>query len=500
MDTELLNLVQRFAGVPVLLVGDFMLDRYVFGEVERISQEAPVPVLRAIEREDRLGGAGFVALNVLALRGYVRCCGLLGEDQAAKTVVRELQDAGANTEGLVRSADRPTIIKTRFVGLADHRHQQQVLRVDEERTDPLQKTDEQSLLEAVTKLLPGTRIVCLQDYGKGVVSTDLCVAVIRCARDRGLPVCIDPARREDWAKYNGATLATPNRAELEAAAGRKLRDDELSRVAREICGRYGLDSLLVTLGRAGSLLASRDKEPLLFPTVARTVYDNTGAGDVVLAMVALALAAGGAPEQAAELANIAGGLEVEKFGCVPVEWEEIIGELKTTERRSRGKLRTRNELKAELGARRAFGEPIVFTNGCFDILHPGHIELLAQAKKKGGGVLVVAINSDKSVRELKGAGRPIRNELARAQILAALETVDYVTVFDEPTPLRLIEELVPDVLVKGSDWANKGVIGREIVESRGGRVELIDLVEGYSTTAELERIRAAGAATTREGR
>ena len=493
MLTDLSNLVERFPGRRILLIGDFMLDRYIFGDAERVSPEAPVPVLRVLERQDRVGGAGSVALNVAALGANVACCGLLGRDPFGDRVAKALADAGADADGLIRVDDRPTITKTRLVGLAEHRHRQQILRVDDELVAPLQAMDERRLLAVVESHLRDADVVCLEDYDKGVLSPESCAAITAVARSAGKPVFVDPARTQAWEKYAGATLLTPNRAELEIALRHRVPDDQLDAAAGELVERLALEALLITLGRDGALLVKRDAGPQRFPTTPRAVYDNTGAGDAVLAMAAVAVAAGGTLEQAAKLANIAGGLEVSKFGCVPILQDEVLHELRDGADRGRGKLRSVTELRAELDARRQRGETVVFTNGCFDILHPGHIELLEKAKNLGS-FLVVGLNSDSSVRSLgKGDDRPIRGQGDRARVLAALECVDYVVVFDEPDPGALIEKVAPDVLVKGSDWAGKGVIGQEFVESRGGRVVLIDLVEGYSTTVELERIRAAAA-------
>ena len=489
MATELLALIDHFARRRVLLVGDFMLDRYVFGDAERISPEAPVPVLRVIERQDRVGGAGSVALNVAALGAHVTCCGLLGKDSFGDRVEKALADAGCDTSGLIHAHDRPTITKTRMVGLAEHRHRQQILRVDDEVVRPAVAEDEQRLQAAMQAALPSVDVVCLEDYSKGVLSPKTCAPIIAAARKLHKPVFVDPARSPDWARYAGATLLTPNRAELEIATGRDVADNELESAGNELIAQLALDGLLITLGRDGALLLRRAREPQRFPTVPRAVYDNTGAGDAVLAMFAVAVAAGATLEQATVLANIAGGLEVSKFGCVPITHEEIRHELLHGAEHGRGKLRSMTELKAELDARRHRGETVVFTNGCFDLLHPGHVELLEKAKGLGS-VLVVGLNSDNSVRALaKGDDRPIRKQNDRARVLAALEAVDYVVFFDEPDPGHLIETLAPDVLVKGSDWASKGVIGQQFVESRGGRVVLVDLVEGFSTTAELDRIR-----------
>ncbi len=490
MPAELLKLVERFADRRVLLVGDFMLDRYIFGDAERISPEAPVPVLRVIERRDAVGGAGSVALNVATLGAQVLCFGLLGEDPFGERVEAALKEAGADTGGLLRVHDRPTITKTRLVGLAEHRHRQQILRVDDEIVRPPSDTDGRRLADAVTARMGEIDVVCLEDYAKGVLSEEVCRTIIGAAREAGKPVYVDPARKPEWEKYAGATLLTPNRAELEIAIGNRVPDDELEAAGTALMRRLRLEALMITLGRDGALLLRGDRDPQRFPTTPRAVYDNTGAGDAVLAMVAVAAAAGATLEQATVLANIAGGLEVSKFGCVPITRAEVESDLRHGAQRGRGKVRTLLELKGELEARRQRGETVVFTNGCFDILHPGHLELLEQSKALGS-LLVVGLNSDASVRaQGKGDDRPIRGEQDRSRMLASLEVVDYVVLFDERDPGSLIEALSPDVLVKGSDWVGKGVIGQEFVEARGGRVVLVDLVEGYSTTGELERIRS----------
>ena len=286
-------------------------------------------------------------------------------------------------------------------------------------------------------------------------------------------------------------MLTPNRAELELGVGRGVADDELESETAALVRQLELDALIVTLGRDGALLVRKDASAQRFPTKPRAVYDNTGAGDAVLAMVAVAIAAGATLEQAVPLANIAGGLEVSKFGCVPISSDEIIDELHGHREGALGKLRGVTELVAELGARRQRGETIVFTNGCFDLLHPGHVDLLEKAKSFGS-ILVIGLNSDDSVRaQGKSPDRPIRRQEDRARMLSALESVDYVVFFDQPDPGWIIEQVAPDILVKGSDWATKGVIGREFTESRGGRVQLVDLVAGYSTTDEIERIKTA---------
>lgn len=488
---SLVLVANRFPGRRVLVVGDFMLDRYVFGDAERISPEAPVPVLRVVERQDRVGGAGSVSLNVLALGASVVCAGVLGRDAFGDRVRTLLSEAGADIGGLCSVADRPTITKTRLIGLAEHRHRQQILRVDDEDVRPLPAEDRDRLLDHITSALREVDAVCLEDYAKGLITPELSQAVIAMARELGKPVLVDPAR-VGWEKYDRATLLTPNRAEFEHRVGRPVPDAELPSAAAAVIAAHHLDALVITLGRDGALLVRRDGSAQRFPTTPRAVYDNTGAGDAVLAMMAVATAAGATLEQAVVLANIAGGLEVSKFGCVPIARAEVLHELHHGPASARGKIRSLNDLPAELDARRQRGETVVFTNGVFDLLHAGHVDLLERAKALGSA-LIVAVNSDSSVRRLaKGADRPIRSQADRARLLAALSAVDYVLIFDEPDPCDLLRKLRPEVLVKGGDYTRDQVVGWQIVDNYGGRVEVVPFLEGYGTTSELDRIRARG--------
>lgn len=493
MHTDLITLVERIAGKRALLVGDFMLDRYVFGDAERISPEAPVPVLRVIERQDRVGGAGSVALNIQSLGGTAVCCGMIGDDAFGRRVTALLAEAGADTTGLLVTDDRPTITKTRLVGLAEHRHRQQILRVDDERVGPPIGPDRRKLIDLAVKAIAGVDVVCLEDYGKGVLAPDVCAAIIKAARAAGKPVLVDPARQAGWEKYAGSLTLTPNRAELEIGAGRALEDVEIGPAAAELAQRLQLTAMCVTLGRDGALLVGPDGGTERFPTRPRAVYDNTGAGDAVLAMMAMAIAAGGSLQQATPLANIAGGLEVSKFGCVPIAAAEVLEELRRGGASGVGKIRGLAELLSEIAARRQRGETVVFTNGCFDVLHTGHIALLEEAKSHGS-MLVVGVNTDASVRaQNKGADRPIRHERDRCRMLAALEAVDYVVLFDDASVAGLVASVAPDVLVKGGDYEPSEVVGGDAVTARGGRVVIVPFVEGYSTTNEIERIRLAGA-------
>jgi len=491
---RLMELVESFGGRRALLVGDFILDRYVYGDAERISPEAPVPVLRVVGSEQRAGGCGSVAANLRALGLSVVCCGVVGQDKTAEQLIALLEAAGVDCTGLLRDADRPTTTKTRYVGLAQHRHRQQLMRVDEEESRALADAVAARLQAFVASAVSSVDVVCMEDYGKGVITDKLAQAIIEAARAAGKPVLVDPAAIPSYAKYRRATLITPNRNEFRLVVGQPCETPEqIEELAAPFVRGLDLDALVVTMDRDGAILAERGRDPVRVPTRPRAVYDNTGAGDAVLAMLAAALAAGAAFEQAVHLANVAGGLEVEKFGCVPITRDEVLAELRMEQRAHSGKLRTLEALLAELTLRRDRGETVVFTNGCFDLLHPGHVTYLARCRELGD-IVVVGLNSDDSVRaQNKGPDRPILNQRERARMLGALESVDYIVVFDEPDPSRLIEQIRPDVLVKGEDWADKWVCGREFVESYGGKVELVPLVDGYSTTSLVERIRRAGA-------
>ncbi len=491
MTRELTTLVQAFPGHHVSLIGDLILDQYLYGDAERISPEAPVPVLRAVERSDAAGGSANVAACLRALGLGVTCCGVIGSDPAGARLCGLLRDLGVQDDGIIAVPGRPTTTKTRLVGLAQHRHRQQLMRLDEESREPLSPADAVRLREAARRAVDAADVVCIEDYRKGIITGELVRSVVEAAKRRAAPVLLDPALIPDYGDYRGVSILTPNRNELSAVVGRRCETaEQAAEAARELCRRLDCDAIVVTLDRDGAVLVPRDGAAEHIPTRPRSVYDNTGAGDAVLAMLAAAIAAGAELRQAVKLANIAGGLEVEKFGCVPIRREEVLAELRLEDTRRNGKLRGVEELTAELELHRSRGETVVFTNGCYDLLHVGHVDFLARARELGS-LLVVGLNSDASIRALnKAPGRPICNQANRARVIGALECVDYVVLFDQPDPDWIIRQIKPDVLVKGEDWADKGVIGREFVEARGGKVVLLPLVPGQSTTALLERIMA----------
>ncbi|MDD5011183.1 MAG: D-glycero-beta-D-manno-heptose 1-phosphate adenylyltransferase [Phycisphaerae bacterium] len=489
MYDELINIVQSLGSPKVLLAGDFLLDVYVYGDALRISPEAPVPVLKVVSREYRPGGAASVAADLAALGAKTICLGTVGKDINAETLKMLLKGAGADISGLIEVSDRPTITKQRFVGLAQHIHPQQLLRVDEEKDDSLNEKYYQKLLDLYKKKLPQADIVCLQDYNKGLFENDFCGSLIKLAKSAGKKVLIDPAPKADFAKYAGASAITPNRLEASAASGINIKTvDDAAKAAAVLIKKLNLEAVIITLDKEGAYLKTKSAEQHI-PTVIRKVYDVSGAGDVVLASLAASLAARVEYKTAVEICNIAGGIEVEKFGTATVSVEEIVNELMSRKQKSGSKIKSIDQLTGQLKWHRGHKQKIVFTNGCFDVLHRGHIEYLGFCKKQGD-IVVLGLNSDKSVKKIKGPDRPINNQLDRAAVLSALETVDYIVIFDEPDPIETIKKVKPDVLIKGRDWAQKGVVGREFVESAGGKVVLAPLVEGKSSTNTIEKMNS----------
>ena len=489
MYEKLLKTVTNLGSPRVLVVGDFMLDIYTYGDALRISPEAPVPVLKVTKTEHRCGGAGSVAVDLGALGAVVICVGVIGDDKNGETLTRKLTETGSDVTGLLTVAERPTISKQRLIGLAQHRHQQQLFRLDEECTEPLSEQCSNELLGAYKDKLQQAEVVCLQDYNKGLLTSSLCGQMIQLAAQANKKVIVDPSFGGDYSKYVGATLITPNRQETSDAVGFEIKTaDDAAKAAEELSEQLKLEAVVITLDKEGAYLKAGQQSELV-PTKVRSVYDVTGAGDMVLATLAITLAAGCDYKTAVELANITGGIEVGKFGVATATIQEIINELVSQNRGKDGKIRTVDSLVRELGWHRGQDEKIVFTNGCFDVVHRGHIEFLKFCKSQGD-VVVVGLNSDESVKIIKGQDRPINNQNDRAAVLAAMETVDYIAVFDEPKPLELIKKVKPDILVKGQDWADKGVVGAEFVESYGAKVVLAPLVEGKSSTSVIEKIKS----------
>ena len=500
MYERLLDILNNAGRPKVLLVGDFMLDNYLYGDIDRISPEAPVVILNATERQDRPGGAGSVAVDLAALGVELACAGVVGDDENGKLLKNMLADMNAtNVEAILTSTDRPTTTKQRIIGLAQHRHRQQLMRIDQESDSEIAEATKELLKQKLKQLIPWSDVVCLEDYNKGVLCDEFCREVISMANQHGKKVIVDPAATAKYDRYAGAWMIKPNRRELQLATAIKI-DGQKSRLnaAKALAEKYDIENVVVTLDKEGAFLYQRPKDQSndrseLIPTRVRSVYDVTGAGDMMLAVLGLLAGATFPPEQSPGiddmvcLANVAAGLEVERFGCVGISRNEIIAELvREYHRGPSSKLRSVESLLEELQWHRRQKMDVVFTNGCFDILHPGHIKLLTAAKARGD-ILIVAVNSDQSVRKLKGPTRPILSEQDRAALLSALEAVDYIVIFDEQDPLELIKKITPEVLVKGSDWTGK-VIGQDWVEQNGGKVVIVPLSKGLSTTDIIEQV------------
>jgi D-beta-D-heptose 7-phosphate kinase/D-beta-D-heptose 1-phosphate adenosyltransferase len=487
---SILNLLEGgFGHLKVLVIGDIMLDRYIHGEVERISPEAPVPVIRHAQRYERAGGAANVAMNLAGLGCQTFLSGFWGNDAEQGELLAILDRAGIDTVGVV-SSSLPTISKTRIVG-----RMQQLLRLDIESRDLPPILEAQRLLQRTTELVSKVHAVVLSDYAKGALSNELCEAVIRAAHTAGIPILADP-KTPDFSKYSGATSVCPNLGELSQATGIAAhRTEELLAAGQALIAEHDLQFLTVTMSEKGiSVLrpvpeSSEGRSGVYHsPARAREVFDVSGAGDTVIATLTACLAAGLQIESAVELANLAAGIVVGKVGTVPIASHELVAALTPSSGLSAGeKILDLERIKLRVAEWRAAGETIVFTNGCFDLLHVGHITLLEDCHRFGSK-LVLGLNADSSVCRLKGPTRPIVGERERARVMAALAAVDAVVLFEEDTPLELIVALKPDVLVKGGDYTLETVVGHQEVMAAGGRVEIIPTVEGFSTSNIVKKL------------
>ncbi|MCY2952940.1 MAG: D-glycero-beta-D-manno-heptose 1-phosphate adenylyltransferase [Planctomycetota bacterium] len=488
MPNGLIDFVANLPRTNIVLVGDVMLDRYIFGNADRLSPEAPVPVLHFQHEEYRLGGAGSVLADLAALRAFVKIIGIVGNDTAADEIRNRIVAAGSDPAGLVQVADRPTVSKMRLVGSAQHRHPQQMIRLDIENPAPIDSPTASRILDHVAAALTHADVLCIEDYHKGLLTIEITRHIIELSRAKYIPVLVDTANLSDYSKYLGATAIKLNRSEAERATGLPLRSpDHYAPAAEWLLNKLQLQAAIITLDKHGAFLATSDGLRRHLQTRPRQVYDVTGAGDMVLAMLAVARAAGASWIDSVALANIAGGLEVERFGCAPITPDEIIHDLLAQGREHLGKQRALDQLLPELQRHRALGRRIVFTNGCFDIVHFGHVEYFRFAKKQGD-ILVVAVNTDRSIQKLKGPKRPIVPQHDRISLLEELQSIDYVILFDDDTPIPLLNAIRPDILVKGDDYKKEQVVGWQIVESYGGRIALAPLIDGRSTTALIQRI------------
>lgn len=465
----------------ILIVGDVMLDSYYQGDVNRISPEAPVPVFRKKDEWNVLGGAANVAMNLIASGQKVSVMSRIGSDLIGDRVLSIFAEKGVNTE-LVMKTQKKTIQKTRFLAA----NNQQVMRLDVEDTTPLTDEECEAFLDELRNRILAYDLVVVSDYLKGFMTKELTQGVIRLANDNGIRVIVD-VKDKNYSKYSGAFLLKPNQNELSMLSGMPVSTmEEIEAATAYLLDTTKVSYILTTLGAKGMLLSGIHQEKKYIKSVGKEVFDVTGAGDTTIAYLAACIANGMAVEDAMEIANYAAGIQIAKVGTSAVSIQEVDEYLAGLDRNHNNKIMGINSVER---FRRIYNnKKIVFTNGCFDILHVGHVRYLQEAAGLGD-ILVVGLNSDESVRRLKGAERPVNSEADRAEILASLKCVSYVVIFEEDTPYNLIEKLQPDVLVKGSDYKPEEVVGKDIVEARGGCLKLISFVEGKSTTNIIKKMR-----------
>jgi D-beta-D-heptose 7-phosphate kinase / D-beta-D-heptose 1-phosphate adenosyltransferase len=485
MDLITLN-VPDLASLKVLVAGDFMLDEYVWGRVARISPEAPVVVVN-VDRETRvLGGAGNVVNNLVGLGAQVSVLGLVGQDNSGAALTTELHRLGVNPHGLFVDPQRQTTLKTRIIG-----GNQQIVRIDRENRQLAADWFFQEAKHHVQTLLPDLDAIILSDYGKGVLTEPLLAYLIAEGRGKQLPIVVDP-KGHDYARYHRATLITPNRKEAELAVGYPLNHrDDLLRAGQELCHACDTDAILITLGAEGMALFQRAQPPVQIPAQAREVFDVSGAGDTVVAVMALGLARWRQPLLAAQLANLAAGIVVGKIGTAPILQSELVAALMGQTASRPAKTISLAELRLLAPRLQAHGKRLVFTNGCFDLLHWGHIKFLEESRRLGD-ILIVALDTDDSVRRVKGPSRPVIQEDQRLRMLAALEAVDFVTVFSSEQLPEILTALKPDVLTKGSNYPAAEVSGREVVQGYGGQVVIIPITDPVSITGIIRQICSEG--------
>jgi D-beta-D-heptose 7-phosphate kinase/D-beta-D-heptose 1-phosphate adenosyltransferase len=487
------HVLELFGQKRLLVVGDIMLDRFVYGTVSRISPEAPAPVINTAAPEEVVGGAGNVARNVAAMGAACDIVAVVGRDDAAQCIHRHLASYPGISPVLVEAPGRVTTVKTRFVAYLHNTH---LLRADTEETTPVGAETEDAILAAVEGRLAGVDAVVLSDYSKGMLTPRVISGVISAAQRARKPVIVDP-KGIDYSRYRGATALTPNVGELAQAMGRPVRDDAkaLAAAAGALIETIGCDSLLVTRGERGVLVANRDGSTAGFDATAKRVVDVSGAGDTLVAGFALGIVSDAGLVNAARLANAAAGVVVSKKGTSQVTLNELRDVLLSRPHfELREKVHDLDTIRDCIAGWRKEGLTVGFTNGCFDLLHPGHVQLLCEARSHCDR-LVVGLNSDASVKRLKGPERPIQPEAARSIVLAGLAFVDAVILFAEDTPLELLGSIRPDVLVKGADYSIDQVVGRDLVESYGGKVALVELVPDTSTTLIVKRLKTGTPST-----
>ena len=476
---SILNNIEK---LKILVIGDIIYDEFIWGDVERISPEAPVQVLEWRSDNDALGGAANVANNLASLGCSVYMVGAVGNDKKGERIKELLKEKGINYDGVIIDTGRPTTNKTRIIA-----HSQQILRIDKENKNLLTEDIEKKICDYLKETIDDVDGIICSDYLKGVLTKNVLSFLVKEAKRRGKIVVADP-KGDDYSKYKEINVLTPNKSELEKASNIKITNNSnLERAARLISERYKNDAILVTRGREGMSLFEKEGRIFHIPTEARDVYDVTGAGDTAIGLFGLALFSGASRLEASRFANIGAGIVVGKVGTSIVKREEIEHFLKENTFLTGRKILDLKELKYILSSEKTKRKKIVFTNGCFDILHMGHIKYLEKAKEYGD-LLVLGLNDDDSVRKLKGSRRPLIAQDERANILAALHSVDYIILFSDLTPENLIRELRPDILVKGGDYKVDEVVGKNIIEGYGGKVEIVPFIKGYSTSGIVKRI------------
>ncbi|MBT4989909.1 MAG: D-glycero-beta-D-manno-heptose-7-phosphate kinase [Rickettsiales bacterium] len=474
--------IENISNAKICVIGDIILDNFVYGSVDRISPEAPIPVLNQTKSNYVLGGAGNVVANMSSLGANVKFISVIGDDEAGAKI-RNIIDVEENISTIfITDKAKLTPVKTRYIAGTQH-----LLRVDEEVKGFISQQSETVILKNLTEILNHYQIIVLSDYQKGTISDNLACKIISIANEKGVKVIIDSKKR-DLSCFSGSYLITPNYKEFCDLVGFEISLNEIETAAKNICQKYKITNVLVTLGKDGMYLVKEQGKSLHIPSVAKEVFDVTGAGDTVVATIASAIASGLDIEQSIYLANKAAGIVVERLGTARIYKTDlkkvILGDVNKLT-----KLKPRKEIFEETAMLKLQGKKVGFTNGCFDILHPGHVKLIQEAKSQCD-ILVMGLNSDSSVKRLKGEDRPINDEMSRAIILASLAEIDYIVLFSEDTPLELIRSIIPDVLIKGSDYKVEEVVGADIVTQNGGRIYLVDLEAGKSTTKIIKKINA----------
>jgi len=473
--------ISKFDRCNILVVGDLMVDEYLWGEVERISPEAPVQVVTIKEEDFSLGGSGNVVNSVVALGAKVSAVGVIGTGTDGQLLLNKLNELGVDIAGIFQDSNRPTTRKTRIIASNQH-----VLRIDRETKESISEPAFEAIAKYLEDKIPDVDVVLISDYGKGLITEALMARLIAAAQKHKKITIADP-KGLDFSKYSGVSLITPNKKEAALASGIEVVDEKtLIEAGNKILQRVGIDKLLITCGKDGMVLFDRNKAPYKIRAETRQVYDVSGAGDTVLAVFGLAVASGISFEDGAVLANTSAGIVVGKVGTATVSRQELSSALKHDDISLKHK--DLSELPILIQDMKKKGKRLVMTNGCFDLLHAGHI-MLFSASKKLGDVLIVAIDDDDSVRDLKGKGRPVISARERVRVISALDTVDYVVVFSSQELSKLIEIIRPDVLTKGSNYTSEEVFGRELVEQLGGRVVLIPVTEKISSTRIINNIR-----------